>query len=203
MSPARRQIACVPSLETAWVKPHLLSKQMSTQPVGGHHNHSVVFISHATPRVMCCGSPRGTHGGAEVDPPALCPLPPASPGCRRATRGHTCIKRGKSVRWRGRATERRQEEEHLQPSAAIAWLRIPDSFIRERNEGVQWCVPRLFDRGHSLLIGIRGGIDQHDRNRRDREREQLSAQVRSAADQLHTHTHTHTHTRTIRSLLTF
>lgn len=170
MSPARGQIACVPSLETGWVKPHLLSKQMSTQPVGGLHNHSVAFISHATPRVMCCGSPRGTYGGAEVDPPALCPLPPASPGCRRAPRGHTCIKRGKSVRWRGRATERRQEEEHLQPSAAIAWLWIPVSFIRKRNEGVQWCVSRLFDRGHSLLIGIKGGIDQHDRNRRDRER---------------------------------
>lgn len=45
--------------ETGWVKPHLPSKQMSTQPVGGHHNHRVAFISHPTPRVMCCGSPHG------------------------------------------------------------------------------------------------------------------------------------------------
>ncbi|KAG7242330.1 hypothetical protein INR49_024006 [Caranx melampygus] len=40
---------------------------------------------------MCCGSPRGTHGGAEVDPPTLfsvpshCP-PPAPPLCRQAGR---------------------------------------------------------------------------------------------------------------------
>lgn len=74
----------------------------------------LLFVGGVIPRVMCCALyPRRS---AEVDPPTV-PSPSAPPA---VLCGRTCIKRGKSVQWRGRDTERLHaaEEGSEAPQAA-------------------------------------------------------------------------------------
>lgn len=97
----------------------LLSSSSHTHHTHTLHTHMLYtqslcgFYSLALSHIVSCAPvpPRGTHGGAEVDPPTLSPVPshhpplPPQPPCA-AVRGHTCIKRGKSVRSVGRHTHR-------------------------------------------------------------------------------------------------
>lgn len=96
--------------------------QMSIQPICKYHNDSVDFI------YQSCHVLRLYPRQAEVDPPTLCPLPSAPSA---AVRGRTCIKRGKSVRRRGRDSEglQMQEAKHLE--------QLPSGHFDPKRKGVK------------------------------------------------------------------
>lgn len=93
----------------------------------------LLFIRAVTSRVMCCGYPRGGRSTDALPPPT---------GVPSAVRGHTCIKRGKSVWQGGKATGRLQRSgvrKHL--TAPIALLCL-DTLIRKgwSHEFIKWLV---------------------------------------------------------------